>query len=67
LIWNADKRAAASNIILQFIQALLPVASLYFIKALIEALTNGSRQFDEIIKLVIAFGIVQVLLAMVTQ
>jgi ATP-binding cassette subfamily B protein len=64
LIWKADKRAAFINIILQFIQALLPVVSLYFIKALIEALVKGDRQFEEIIALIIAFGLVQFFLVL---
>jgi len=67
LIWNADKRSAIINILLQFIQALLPVISLYLIKSLIDALVKGNRQFDGIILLVIAFGLVQFLLAIATQ
>src|ERR1700743_1227949 len=67
LIWNADKRSAIINILLQFIQALLPVVSLYLIKSLIDALVKGNRQFEDIILLIIAFGLVQVLLAIATQ
>jgi len=67
LIWKADKRGAFINIILQFIQALLPVVSLYLIKALIDALLKGNGQFDNIIWLIIAFGVTQLLLAIATQ
>ena len=67
LVWKADRSSAIINIVLQFFQALLPVVSLYFIKALIEALVKGNRQLDAIIPLVIAFGVVQFLLALVSQ
>jgi len=67
LIWKADKRAAFINIVLQCIQAMLPVASLIIIKGLIDALVKGDKQFDDILLLVIAFSIMQFLLALVTQ
>ncbi len=67
LLWKADKPTALINIVLQFIQALLPVVSLYFIKALIDALVKGNKQFDEIIPLLIAFGLLQFFLALSTQ
>ncbi len=67
LIWKADKCAAFINILLQVIQALLPVISLYLIKALIDALLKGKGSFDDIILLIVAFGAVQLLLAIATQ
>jgi len=67
LLWKADKHTAFINITLQFAQALLPVISLYFIKALIDALTKGHRQFTDVIPIIIAFGVVQFLLSLVTQ
>ena len=67
LLWNADKATAVINIFLQAVLALLPVISLYFIKALVEALVKGNRTFDAIIPLVIAFGLVQFLLSLATQ
>ena len=67
LIWKADKRAAFINIVLQCIQAILPVVSLVIIKGLIDALVKGDKQFDDILLLVIAFSLLQFLLALVTQ
>jgi len=67
LIWKANKRTAVINIALQFIMALLPVVSLYFIKAVIDAIFKGDKQFDQIILLIIAFGLVQFFLALASQ
>src|SRR5450432_3657668 len=67
LLWKADKPTALINIFLQFVQALLPVISLYFIKALIEALVKDNRSFENILPLVIAFGVVQFFLALASQ
>jgi ATP-binding cassette, subfamily B, bacterial len=67
LLWNADKPSAFINMLLQLVQALLPVVSLYFIKALIEAIVKGDKQFDSIVILVLAFGLVQFLLALAAQ
>lgn len=67
LIWKADKRAAFINIVLQCIQAMLPVASLIIIKGLIDELVAGDKQFNDILLLVIAFSMVQFLLALATQ
>jgi len=67
LIWKADKKAAFINIILQLMQALLPVIALYLIKLLIDSLLKPGQQFIGIIELVAAFGLVQFLLAMATQ
>jgi ATP-binding cassette subfamily B protein len=67
LLWNADKPTAFINMLLQLVQALLPVISLYFIKALIEAIVKGDKQLDSILILVIAFGLVQFFLALAAQ
>lgn len=47
--------------------AFLPVASLYFIKELIEAVEKGNKPFSETVPILIAFGAIQLLLAMVAQ
>lgn len=68
LIWMADKRLAALNIVLQLIQAVLPVFSLYYIKELIEALTsNESTNIDTVYTPLIIFGVIQFFLAITGQ
>lgn len=66
LLWNADKATALINIVLQFVLALLPVVSLYFIQKLLEAL-SGHQLLETVIKLVIAFGIAQFFISVATQ
>lgn len=67
LLWKADRVTALTNLLLQLAQAFLPIASLYFIKELIDALTKGHEQFIHIVPLLIAFGVIQLLLALATQ
>jgi ATP-binding cassette subfamily B protein len=67
MLWKADRATAVINIVLQFMQALLPVLSLYFIKELIEALVKGNQQLYGIIPLVIAFGLTQLFLIITIQ
>lgn len=67
LLWKADRKTALINIFLQFLQALLPVVSLYFIKGLIEAIVKGTGTFENIIPLVVYFGLVQFLTALSNQ
>lgn len=68
LIWMADKRLAVLSIVLQLIQAVLPVFSLYYIKELIEALTsNESNSPESFYTPLIIFGIIQFLLAIIGQ
>jgi ATP-binding cassette subfamily B protein len=67
LIWQADKQTALINIGLQAVQALLPVLSLYFIKALIEALVKGNQHFEAILLLLVEFGLVQFVSALAGQ
>jgi len=67
LVWNADRSIAITNIVLQFLLALLPVISLVFIKNLIDALVKGNTPFNQVILLIAAFGLVQLVLAIVSQ
>jgi ATP-binding cassette subfamily B protein len=67
LIWQADKRIAFLNIFLQFIQAFLPILSLYYIKEMIEAVVENNHTFHNIIPLIIAFSLAQFLLAVAAQ
>lgn len=68
LIWMTDKRLAILNIVLQLVQAVLPVFSLYYIKELIEALTSNERlSLDSIYTPLIIFGTIQFLMAVIGQ
>ena len=67
LFWNAAPLTALINLCLQCILALLPVVSLYFIKALIEALVKGSSTFNALLLPVLGFAAVQFLLALAGQ
>lgn len=67
ILWNGDRPTALINIFLQFAMALLPVVSLYYIKELIETLMSGTTQFDVVLKVLLAFGAVQLLLALASQ
>ena len=66
MVWQADKTIAAINILLQLLQALLPVLTLYFIKLLVEQLVLGIN-FNHVVLLLAAFGGLQLLLAMAAQ
>ncbi len=52
---------------LQAVQALLPIASLYCMKLLLEAIGQQSRAFETIIPLIVAFGGIQFLSAITSQ
>lgn len=51
---------------LQVVQALLPVASLYFLKQMIEAVQHGEA-FKVVLPVIVAFGAVQVVSALAAQ
>lgn len=67
LLWKADRRIASVNIILQTLQALLPILSLYFLKQLIEAVIRGNQPFAVIVPTIVAYGSIQLLLAAAGQ
>jgi len=67
LIWNAGKRIAIINVALQVALSVLPAATLYLIKEIIDSLTKGDGDFRFIVMLVISFGILQLLMAAITQ
>ena len=52
---------------LQGVQALLPIASLYYMKLLLEAIGQHNRAFETIIPLIIVFGGIQFLSAIASQ
>lgn len=66
LLWQTSNSLALLTFGLHIIQALLPVASLYFIKILIEGVTN-KLEFSEIVPFIIYFLVSQLLLALVQQ
>ncbi|MES2377125.1 MAG: ABC transporter ATP-binding protein [Bacteroidota bacterium] len=67
LLWRVDKKITVLNMALQGVLAMLPIASLYFMKLLLEAIGNRHRAFETIIPLIIAFGGIQFLSALVGQ
>jgi ATP-binding cassette subfamily B protein len=67
LLWTADRRTTTINVGLQFVQALLPVISLYIIKLLVETAVKGAADMNGIFWLVAAFSAVQFLLALTSQ
>jgi len=66
LLWRTSNSLALLTLALHIMQALLPVASLYFIKILIEGVTN-KLEFSAIIPFIIYFLVSQLLLALVQQ
>jgi ATP-binding cassette subfamily B protein len=67
LLWKADKAIASVNIVIQFVQALLPILSLYFMKQMIEAVVHANKPFAEVVPLIAAYGLIQLLLAAIGQ
>jgi ATP-binding cassette subfamily B protein len=67
LLWKVDKKTTIINMALQGMQALLPLAALYYMKAMLEAMAQQGRSFDAIIPLIAAFGMVQFLTALTSQ
>ncbi len=68
LIWDSGKALSVVNVFLLLLQAVLPVASLYFIKVLLELLVRADRPgFDKILPAILGFSIVQFLLAVAIQ
>ncbi len=68
LIWYAQRSMATGNFILQLLQAVLPVASLYLIKLLVEALSGKpGTEFGAIVYIIIAICAVQLFTAVASQ
>jgi ATP-binding cassette subfamily B protein len=67
LIWLADKNIGCINILMQIFLSFLPIASLYCMKLMIEAVTHGTKSFDRILHLIIIYGSIQLLLAAIAQ
>jgi ATP-binding cassette subfamily B protein len=67
LLWKADKRIASINIVLQAVQAIIPILSLYALKQMIEAVIHGYKPFIAIIPIIAIYGFLQLLLAAAGQ
>ena len=67
LLWQADRKSALLSLVLQALQAFLPAASLYVIKLLIEQFNHKQQGFAPIVALLLVFGALQVLLAVIGQ
>lgn len=66
LLWQTSKTLALLSFALHTLQALLPVASLYLIKILIDKVT-GHQSFSEVVPVIIYFLSAQLLLAIAQQ
>lgn len=66
LLWQTSKPLAILSFALQVVQALLPVVSLYFIKIIIEKVTD-KLPFSDIWPIILIFLTVQLLLALAQQ
>ena len=68
LIWQAGRYLSVLNMLLLFLQALLPVASLYFIKMLVDLISEPKKRgFETIYPVIIGFAAIQFLLAVANQ
>ena len=68
LIWNSGKGLSIVNTFLLFLQAILPIVSLYFIKTLLELLVRPDKPaFETILPAILGFSIVQFLSAVASQ
>jgi len=67
LIWQADRAMATLTVILQVILAILPVLSLYYIKAMVETITGGKGSFSSFAPLIVFFSAIQFLQALAGQ
>lgn len=47
LVWESAPGTTAANLVLSFVQGLLPIVSLYLTKLIIDAVTNGIRATDK--------------------
>ena len=63
-VWISSKKWTIILLIFHFIQAILPVLSLYMIKLIVDAVTNSSKtDFSEVIHYILVFGGIQLLQA----
>lgn len=67
LAWTANKRMVVVNSGLQFLQAAMPVASLYLVRQLVEQLSVANRDITAVSYTIIAFGLVQFAQAVMGQ
>jgi len=67
LLWRVDKKTTIINLVMQGVQALLPLASLNYMKLLLDAITNHKGAFETIMPLIIGFAAVQFLTALSGQ
>jgi ATP-binding cassette subfamily B protein len=68
LVVSCSPSLTLKTVIVTICQAFLPVVSLYFIRLLVEQVLKGSKvAFAEIVPTIIAFSLVQLLIAFTTQ
>ncbi|MEM1121179.1 MAG: ABC transporter ATP-binding protein [Bacteroidota bacterium] len=64
-VWKSSKKWTIYLLVFQLLQAVLPLASLYLIKLMVDTLTDGgiNQGFEDVLKYVFAFGGVQLAMA----
>ncbi|HJP63515.1 MAG TPA: hypothetical protein VJ844_08745, partial [Mucilaginibacter sp.] len=67
LLWTVDKRLSRLNILLQLLQALLPIVSLYFMKTMIEAVLHHYKSFYAILPFIAGYALTQLMIVCVSQ
>ncbi|MET0392120.1 MAG: ABC transporter ATP-binding protein [Chitinophagaceae bacterium] len=68
LVFSASPRTAGLNLFVLLIQAFLPVASLHFLRLLVEIVVQEPKaDFSQVVPVIIGFSIVQLLIALAGQ
>jgi len=67
LLWSTDRPAHRLNFILQLVQAFLPVASLYFMKRMIEAVMHSQSTFYPVLLFIFSYAVTQLLMVFISQ
>lgn len=67
MLWTVDKRLTRVNVFLQILQSFLPIACLYFMKAMIDAVLHQYKAFDSILPFIAGYALIQLLIVCINQ
>ena len=67
LLWSTDHSTHRLNFLLQLIQAFLPVAALYFMKRMIEAVMHSQSTFYPVLLFIFGYAAIQLLMVFASQ
>jgi len=67
LLWTVDKKVSRISILLQLFQAFLPIASLYFMKSMIEAVLHHYATFYPILPFIAGYAVTQLMIVCINQ